>query len=256
MGADGGDEVVGGDAALAAAHFGDDAVGADLVAAFLDFEHSPAAAEDAGGGRIAGGVDRGSDIRIRIRVHVAGAGGQGWAGAALPGQFGEGQGDQLGFVLVAGDEGNFGHPAEFGGGALGVAPGGDDDGLRVLAAGGAQGLAGFGVSGGGYGAGVDDDDVGVGRGVHQAAAGLDELTGQDGAVGLIELAAVGFNGNGADADAVADGWRGSGSVKGVRHRVVEHGQRERKGRRSGSGHSVSQAERRLPGGGDAVAAVV
>ena len=115
--------------------------------------------------------------------------------AAVP--LGEGQGGELGFVLIADDQGDFGHLAEFGGGALGVAAGGNHDGVRVGAAGGAEGLAGFGVGGGGYGAGVDDDDVGSGVVVHGAAAGLGELAGQGGAVGLVQLAAVGGDGNGS-----------------------------------------------------------
>ena len=113
------------------------------------------------------------------------------------GQFGDGQLNQRRLFRIADDQGYFGHTAEFIGGPLGVAAGGHHQGIRIRASGRAEGLARLGVGGGGDGAGVDDDDVGVVVRVNQAVAGLGEPAGQYGAVGLIELAAVGFNGDGS-----------------------------------------------------------
>ena len=61
--------------------------------------------------------------------------------------------------------------------------------------GGTQGLASLGVRGGGDGAGVHDDDVGVASPIHQTIAGAGELLRQDGAVRLVQLAPVGLNGD-------------------------------------------------------------
>ena len=84
---------------------------------------------------------------------------------------------------------------QFGGGALGIAAGGHNQGVGIGAAGGAQGLAGFGVGGGGNGAGVEDVDVGGGGRGDQLAAGRLKAAGQLAAVGLVQLAAVGVDGN-------------------------------------------------------------
>ena len=224
--ADGGDDVVWRDAALAPPHFGDDAVGADLIAALLYFDHRPAAAQDAGGS--------GGDVGVRPGKPggpgncPGGINGDG-AGGVVPGggmparQFRHRHGHQLRLVGVAHHQGHFGQGAQFGGGALGIAAGGDDDGIGMLAAGGAQGLSGFGIGGGGYRAGVDHHHIGAaGRRRYGAAAGRGKLPRQRAAVGLVQLAAVGFNGHGGRLRRQQGQRQGCGGG-GHRHQRQHHG---------------------------------
>ena len=86
-------------------------------------------------------------------------------------------------------------PSRSPGSTLGVAASGDDDGVGISAAGGAEELPGLGVGGGCYGAGIQHHHVGSIEGSHHAIPGLAEAAGQRLAVGLVQLAAVGVYGD-------------------------------------------------------------
>jgi hypothetical protein len=81
----------------------------------------------------------------------------------------------LGFVGIADDEGDTGKGGEFFGGALGVAAGDDDFCGRVGGMEFTDGVAGLGVGGGGDGAGVEDDDVGLRFGGGRSTATVEEV---------------------------------------------------------------------------------
>ena len=80
---------------------------------------------------------------------------------------------------------------------LGVAAGGHNEGRRIGAVGGPQGLAGLGVRFVGHGAGVQHIDVGGLVRLDYLVAGRHKASGQGLAIGQVELAAVGLNGHGA-----------------------------------------------------------
>lgn len=90
----------------------------------------------------------------------------------------------LGLMGVADDPCHTWENGELFGGALGIAAGDDETGGGVLCVNFADGVAGLGVSGGGYGACVEDDDGGRGGIGGLGAAAIEELAFEGGAIGL------------------------------------------------------------------------
>ena len=90
----------------------------------------------------------------------------------------------LGFVGIADNIGDPGEGSEFFGGTLGVATGYDDASGGIGGVELADGVAGLRVGGRGYGAGVEDDDVGDGRVRGKGIALLAELALDGGTIGL------------------------------------------------------------------------
>ena len=74
----------------------------------------------------------------------------------------------MGFVGIADDVGDTGERGQFFGGALSIAAGYDDLRGRIVGVEFADGVASLGVSGGGDGASIDDDNVG---GLRRASEG-------------------------------------------------------------------------------------
>ena len=97
--------------------------------------------------------------------------------------FGDQAGD-LGFVGVAHDVGDAREGGELFGGALGVAAGNDDAGSRVVSMKLTDGVTSLGVGGSGYGASIQDHDVGRGGGASWGAATVEELAFDGGPIGL------------------------------------------------------------------------
>jgi hypothetical protein len=87
-------------------------------------------------------------------------------------------------VGIADDPGNARECGEFFGSALGVAAGDDKAGGGILGVNLANGVAGLSVGGGGYRAGIEDDDGGRGGIGDRTASTIEELALDSGAVGL------------------------------------------------------------------------
>lgn len=92
-------------------------------------------------------------------------------------------------MRIADDPRDAGKRGKLFGGALSVASRGDDLRGGVLAMDAADGLAGFGISGGGDCAGVEDDDVGAGIGFGRGIASRAEAVANCVSVGLRGAAA-------------------------------------------------------------------
>lgn len=90
---------------------------------------------------------------------------------------------------IADNPRNTGKRGEFLGSALGVAAGDDEEDGRILRVNLSNGVAGLGIGGSGYGAGVEDDDGRRGRVGGGGKAAIEELAFDGGAVGLRGAAA-------------------------------------------------------------------
>ena len=143
--ADLGDHLIGGRAAAAAAHVGDDAERTAIIAAVLNFE--------IGAGALAGGVFDGGGKKIVLGENIADLD---LAVIRLGNKIGDAR-----FMGISNDEGDSFESGEFFGRALGITPGDENAGIGAFAMDAADHLADFIVGGGSYGAGVEDDEVGV-----------------------------------------------------------------------------------------------
>ena len=169
-------QVVDGDAALASAHFRDDAVGADLVAAFLYLDHRAGAEFERGRERL---------------VFADGARGRRVSAAVLRAH----ERDERALVGVAHDEVYLRHGAQVVRRALGVAAGGDYERRRVAPPRRANRLPRFAVGDVSHRAGVQDVYLGALALRHDAVPGARELARERLRVRLIQLAAVSFEAN-------------------------------------------------------------
>ena len=95
----------------------------------------------------------------------------------------------LGFAGIADDPGDAGEDGEFLGSTLGVAASDDHARGGIGGVKFANGVASLGVSGRSYGAGVDDDDVGIGGFVRGNVATVEELAFEGGTISLRGAAA-------------------------------------------------------------------
>lgn len=114
----------------------------------------------------------------------------------------QGEFSELVFVGVADHAGDAGQGGDFRGGALGVASGDDDFSQRVLALNPADGGAGILIGGMCDGAGVQDDEVGLG-GWRVGEAAAFELAFEGGAIGLSGAASKVFDVEGGHGTMVA-----------------------------------------------------
>ena len=190
-----GKDRVGRKAAAVAPNEWNDAEGAAVVAAVLNFESGasviPFSTEDGGNEDVAGGKDVSGNDLWELQALL-------WfesQGRRRGRQLREIEGNEalvgfrdevgnLGFVGIADDERDTGEGRKFFGGALGVTTGDKDFGGRILRVDFANGIAGLCVGGGSDGAGVDDDELGVLRRSRGGAAAIKELAFDGGAVGL------------------------------------------------------------------------
>ncbi len=134
-------------AAAAAAHVGNNAERAAIVAAVLNLEIRTSA--------IAQRVFHGRGKKIALLENIADA-----DLAVIVRTVGDQIGDRI-LVRIADHESHAGESRDFLGRALGVAAGDDDARLGLRAMDAADGLAKLVVGGGGDGAGVQDDEVGI-----------------------------------------------------------------------------------------------
>jgi len=116
-------------------------------------------------------------------------------------------------VGIADDPGDAGKRGQFFGGALGVAPSDNEADGGVGGVKLANGVAGLRVGGGGYRAGVEDDDVGGTERRGGGVTGVEQLALDGGAIGLRGAAAELFDKEGRHMD------------PGVTPSVTQHGVR-------------------------------
>ena len=167
------DDVVRWNAALASAYLGDDAIGADLIASFLYLDHG--ARPGGGGGNDLYVVARGAGYDFLPRpvcdlLH------------------------QCGLFDIAHDEVDLVElPYRFRR-ALSVAACSHDGGVRVPSAGRAEGAASLGVGHVRNGAAVHHIHIDGRAPMHDIESSRGELGGKGAGVGLVELAAMGFDG--------------------------------------------------------------
>ena len=174
------------EAAASSADEGDNAEGAAVVAAILNFQ--------GGAGVIPFAAEDWRDEDVLLLEDIAdenGSGGEGerlernkiWTGWGARGWRRNEIGD-LRFVGIADDEGDSREGGNFVWSALRVAAGYDDAGVGIGGVEFADGVTGLGVGGSGYRASVENDDVGNVRRGGRGAAAVEKLALDGGTIGL------------------------------------------------------------------------